>query len=424
MQTTFSPGIATTSARHASESAWNELKTHLEEWFEAPDIQGLKVCLCALATHYYPQEKPLWILALGDSGSGKSEIIIKTFGRFPRAREIGDLSPKAFLSHYKEGKADTQQHSMLWRGGPDQIWLAKDFTSFISMRWNDRNDIARALREIWDCKYTSDKGANGTKEWKGKITMLAVATPAFERAWSAMSQLGERFMTLRWRPGNEDGAMRKARRQMGKEDWIQEVSQDLVCRILSGKRQESVIPTDDVMRRRDAIAKVVARLRVHVEREDRGNNRDIIAVPSAEFPIRISTAFSQIVRTHMDLFHKISPDQEEFDLVERLALDTIPVDTRRIMQLIPPGGEVLYSEVLKHSGIPTMTLRRRLEDLEVTGILIKHGTKEWGFRTARLAEPFASILETSKLRLCGPGTVVEMPKRTVRIGHKASFLGD
>jgi uncharacterized membrane protein len=300
---------------------------------------------------------------------------------------------------------------MLWRGGTEQIWLAKDFTSFISLRWNDRNDIAKALREIWDCSYTSDKGANGTKAWKGKITVLAVATPAFERAWAAMSQLGERFMTLRWRQGSEDGAMQKARRQMGRENYIRDTSQDLVGRILAGRRQESVIPTDEVMRRRDMIAKVIARLRVHVPREEQGNNREIICVPDVEFPIRISNAFSQIIRTHMDLFHKDEPDQEEFDLVERLALDTIPADTRRILRLLPHNrGEVLYSEILTRSEIPNMTLRRRLEDLEVMGILQKRTTKAWAEWPARLTPTFLELLEASKLHLCGAQSVVQMPR--------------
>jgi hypothetical protein len=394
----------------------------METWYEFPDMEGLKLCLCAAATHYYIQEHPLWLLVIGNPGSGKTEIVIQSLRTLPQARIIGSLTPKCFLSSFSRGKADTQEHSMLIAGGASQIWLAKDFTTFVSMRQEDKTTIASQLREIHDGELVSDTGVGGTKVWKGKVTMIAAATPGFERHWAALSDLGERFLTVRWRQGNRAGAMEKSRRQSGCEHAIRETAQGFMEEIVQGKRCSASMPTDDIMRRRDCIAEAVCQLRCHVERES-GNRREVIEVSPPEFPTRVSMALSQVVRTHMDLFHREEPGVEEFALAERLAIDTIPAPVRTILGCIPAGTKesVNYATILRRSRLPESTLRRRLEDLVLTGVLRPLTAASWGDNLATFTTDFTELLTTSGLAFHSPGMVIEMPRLLKNRGHKASF---
>lgn len=400
---------------------WNSLASWLSEWFESPDLEGLKVCLCAAATHYYDNERPLWILAIGNQGSGKTEIIIQTLRNMPKARVIGNLTPKCFMSSYAK-QGDKREGGMLATGGPSQIWMAKDFTTFGSMRYEDRSIIAAQLREIWDGELVSDTGVQTGKVWRGKVTMIAVATPGFERHWAALSDLGERFMTVRWREGNRQGAMRKGRRQAGKEELIREVSQSKIMDLLENRATDADMPDDLNMRKRDAIAEVVCQLRRHVAREASHGN-PIVEVSAPEFPTRVSMALSQIVRTHMDLFHRTEPGPEEYTLAERLAIDTIPVDRLRILECIPPEGGVKYGEILKKTRIPDATIRRRLEDLIAINTIEPYDSKVWTERIASLTGPFRELLADAGLQFHGRGEVVPFPIVRQAKGHKASFLG-
>ena len=383
-------------------------------------MEGLKLCLCAVATHYYTQEHPLWLLVIGNPGSGKTEIVIQSLRTLEHARIIGSLTPKCFLSSFSRGKSDTQDHSMLTSNGPSQIWLAKDFTTFGSMRSEDQKVVASRLREIHDGELVSDTGVGGTKVWKGKVTMLAVATPGFERHWAALSDLGERFLTVRWRQGNRAGAMEKSRRQSGCEGAIRETSQGFMEEIVQGKRCAASMPGDDIMRRRDRIAEVVCQLRCHVERES-GGKREIIEVSPPEFPTRVSMALSQVVRTHMDLFHTDKPGTEEFTLAERLAIDTVPTPIRSILECLPLKEGVKYATILRRSRIPKTTLERRLDDLIVTGVIKENSGPDWGDRIAVFTPDFADLLATSGLRFQASAPIIEMPRLLKNRGHKASF---
>ena len=76
------------------QTTWKSLCSWLETWYEFPDMEGLKLCLCAAATHYYAQEHPLWLLVSGNPGSGKTEIVIQSLRTLPQTRIIGNLTPK------------------------------------------------------------------------------------------------------------------------------------------------------------------------------------------------------------------------------------------------------------------------------------------------------------------------------------------
>lgn len=391
--------------------AWNSLSAWLNRWFNEPDLEALKIQLCALGAHYYENERPLWLFCIGSSGSGKTGIVVQTLRGMPQAKIIGALTPKCFLSHWQHGK---EEASLLLRDGSEQIWIAKDFTTIASMRFEARAEIAARLREIWDGELISNSGAGSQKCWKGKITVLAMATPECEENWSIMSGLGERFLTVRWRdPQDPIATMMKVRTQMGHTDSIADQSRKHIEEIVSARWKTAPTPGHEVMHKLDATARVVAKLRVRAVREG-GPARNIVQLPEPESPTRISLALSQIIRTHMDLFHHYEPGYEEFNLASRLAIDTIPSDRRKIIEQLALNQTMTLSELLKRSKIPRTTFQRQIEELRQMEVLdvAKHTMRDWESRTVSYTSDFSELCREAWIVIRPDSKVIRIQRRT------------
>jgi hypothetical protein len=406
------------SDTQSPQELWNELTGWLEYWYHEPDIEALKISLCAAVTHYYPQEKPLWLLIIGDSGSGKTEIAMQSLRLLPDARVVGRVTPSCFLSSREKGG---KQNSLLYRGGHSQIWLFKDFTTFGSMRFEARAEVAAQLREIWDGENSSDTGSGDTLHWVGKVTTIAAATPEFEEFWAALRNLGDRFTTVRWRePENALPAMQKGRDQAGNEEEIRAKTQELIHLLWRDKQSQAKMPSGPLMDRIDMLASVVAQLRVFVSRES-DNGRSILRIPKPEFPTRLSMAFSQVIRTHMDIMHKSKPDEEDFSLARRLAMDTIPPPRRRILECVPHNEAVSYGSLLYTTKLPRTSLQRQLEELVCLGVLDETVIdNDWSTRSACLSAYFRSRLDSAKVKFRPGAGLSVLPKKR----RKASLNPD
>lgn len=399
------------------DEVWNDLTEWIGYWYQDADFDALRIALCATVTHYYPQEKPLWLLIIGNSGSGKTELVIQALKDLPETHVISKLTPSCFLSAREKGG---RKNSLLFRHGDSQIWLFKDFTTFVSMRQDARTEVAAQLREIWDGEMISETGSGDSLEWHGKVTSIAVATPEFEHHWGALRGLGERFTTVRWRTGNAMAAMDKSRAQPGNEDLIRETIKKYVMELFVNRRTDTrTMPSNQWMKRIDYLALVVAKLRTNIPR-DTDSGRSVSYIPEPEFPMRISLALSQIVRTHMDLFHHAIPGDTEFNLARRLALDTIPRNRLSALQCIPHTGEITCGSILYTSRIPRTSLQRIIEDLEILDILESvTNTSDWSNRSVRLHPDFRDVLDSAQTKL--HHNVVKMaPKR----GRKPSSNPD
>jgi hypothetical protein len=69
------------------------------------------------------------------------------------------------------------------------VFMAKDFTTVLSMRREKRAAILGQLREIHDGRFRRDFGTGVTKIWCGRITIIAAVTPALDRHYSNLNQL-------------------------------------------------------------------------------------------------------------------------------------------------------------------------------------------------------------------------------------------
>ena len=350
---------------------WTELISHLNQWFYKPDLEALEIVLSAVAAHYVPQTDPIWLFIIGPASTGKTAITINPLYGIKNAYPVSDLSPKAFLS----GRGP-KRNSLLHRVGESGILLFKDFTTVISKRENDRMEVASHLREIYDGSFSRDTGTGKVPTWKGKITVIAACTPAIERAWGIMHELGERFIHVRWPRQSGPELIEMAQKQIGHEKMIEARSQKLVRAILDRTTRVKPTPlTKMAMEKLEPFSELLAQLRCRVIRDSSHGARRIIDVPEPEAPTRIYKALDLLVRFHAQIFHGGTVTSDSLRIARRIVIDSVPKARTSILLCIPNGSYQSRTDLTKMTKMPYSTVAWNLEEMVALGVLTEEITR-------------------------------------------------
>jgi hypothetical protein len=360
------------------------LRAHLEANYHAPDLQAIEIVLCALVAHYYVQADPVWLFVEGRSRCGKTSCCINPMVGLPNVRMVGDLSPKTFLSGWKDqGKGKKKSTSLLTEIGSNGILLFKDFTTLMSKRPEQRAEIVAQMRELYDGRLSKNTGMGASLDWAGKITAIAAVTQAVEREWSLLRALGERFLTVRYRSEMIDDSMnaRRAMEQRGKERDIAQKAILLVGELVDHKTLPSTIihPAGEIMERLINLSRIVAMTRAQVIRV--GN--DIVDVPDYESPTGIAKALAAVVSARAALYRRDHITDGDLKLAIKLAMDSIPMRRAKILEWTPRNDTTTWGEIRKHTGQAPSSLKWHLDELMALGIMHKDEASVddccWGF---------------------------------------------
>jgi hypothetical protein len=351
---------------------WNRLRDFAEEWFFEPDMEVVEVAISVAMAHYFKNDKPIWLMILGPPGSGKTSIPLTCLEALPFSYSQDDLSSSTFLSGLAMGEKN--QFSLLHNiGTPSDrsgILLFPDFTTFMSKRAEEKEQVMGQLRRVYDGEFDRTIG-NGRLSWEGKVTIVAAATPQVESHWSSQRNLGERFMQVRWPRGNGIEQAKKAIKQVEHEVYIRTQLRELTREFIFPDNTAPLplaMPLDYESIGAVHLAELVARLRVHVPRE-RDNRREIAdAPPEAESPTRIIKAMGQLARARATAFHRPTVELSDFAVSRRLALDSIPPLRKKVVDVVAER-EIGQTDLLKAVGAPRTTTLRCAEDLEAIGCL-------------------------------------------------------
>jgi len=387
---------------------WQALTSFIRQWYYEPDIQALGVLLSVAHAHYSLNDMPVWALALGEPGSGKTELMMQVLsgfapvgqdGRIPIVKSspsaphtnvyiLDDLSDKTLLSGFQKRGKINPRNSLLHLLGNSILFLMPDFTLFLSKRKEVQEEIMGNLRRVWDGHLTKTLGnMDGQRlEWGpgAKATIIGAATPAIETRWSINNDLGNRFLIVRWRTGRSRIDMaRYANRQIGKREYIRTEIRKLARMFIAGARTAepaSEEQTDNLIR----LATVVAEMRRSVERNMRG---EIVSVSDAEAPTRISMAMGQTARAHAGLFARERPNEEDLKIARRLGLDTIPEGRRKIVDAVAASRALSMGDLARELRQTIQTLKYNVNELEALGILEVVSGKDNGVPDSIMLDP-------------------------------------
>jgi hypothetical protein len=353
------------------QTRWDSLVTYCNHWWHKPDMEGLRIALSAYVAHHYIEDDPVWLFLIGVPGSGKTSIGIRSLSFMPSTHSESKVGSNTFFSGFGDDNGLLQM--LTKKHGGNGVLLFSDFSVFLSLRQETRDELISEMRAIYDGFHCRHLGNKGIVSWKGKVTIMAACTPAIEEYWALTRGLGERFMYLRWggsKMPNLNSVSESAVKQIGHEE---EIKAGLAKRVLAAIDPTNLQTVDKATEWESTglvdLASLVARLRVTIKRETVGSKRHISSIDQPELPTRILKSLAQIARGSATIARRNEVAEEDIRLARRVALDTLPPYRAAIIRALvkDPSYELRATRLTEVVKIPKMSFNRVIEDLTSIG---------------------------------------------------------
>lgn len=358
------------------EQKWDALSKFLNEWYEKPDLNSLKIVLCTYIAHFELSDPPIYLFVNGAPGTGKTEIAIRAIEWLPHTNSISELSSNSFLSGFgeKTGILDNLKsgHGVLTFPDFNNTILTQDPIK--------RNELVGQFRRIYDGKF-SKKVGNKAKilEWKGKASMIAAVTPNIEDYWALTRDLGERWLTVQWTSpeSHDDEALRlyanKAMNQIENKKSIHAQYKKLITSIMSdignGVKLENNNKYRDII---TSLALIVEKSRVSVHREYQGGKYVVTGKGQQQSLSRTSQNLAAIIKSSTALRNSDTIDDQDINLAKKLAIDSIPTKRMNVLRHLINNFPVplSHTDVLALFHGPRATFDRVLADLKTLDLVL------------------------------------------------------
>jgi hypothetical protein len=372
----------------------DEVIAAFRKWLYLPDASALKMSLGAVAANLLPGD-PLWLLLVGATGSGKTELLDSLMG-LPNMHPVGTLTQAALLSGTPQReKAKDASGGILRKIGAFGFLILKDFTSVLATSGEIRGPLLAALREVADGHWTRSVGADGARDlhWSGKCALIAGCTPSIDTHHSLMAMMGERFLLFRMPSMDEETQAERAMLHVNREKTMRRELRQAVSRLFGSIRPEPHEFDEAARKRLAALSKFVARARSAVERDR--YHRDIELIPSSEMPGRLARSLRCLFQGLQNIG---VPDQECWTLVSKTALDCIPDLRWQVLRyLLAASQEIETSRIADGVNYPTTTARRALEDLTGHGLAHRFGEGSGTSHTWTISSLSRELLAKAKV---------------------------
>jgi hypothetical protein len=349
---------------------FTELNSVLTKWFYKPDLQAVRIVLGAIKAHYLKIGDPAWLFLVAPPASGKSTMSLMGASGLAEVQTLSDFTENTFLSGFYGHKdpglleklGTTAKNGNISVSNGNAVFLAKDFTTVLSMRREKRGTILSQLREIHDGTFRRDFGTGETKIWQGRVTIVAAVTPVLDRYFSVFSVLGERFLQIRWHRPDSEEAGEWAIEQQGQEDQMKTEAREAIKNTFTKATPLAPSLPAGMAPRIAALSEIVALGRTHVFRDGYGS-REIECVPEPEANTRISKGLAALIRGIAALSGHAAVEEQDLQDGFRVGLDCLPENRRRIVMAASAGQDLASIAIA-----PTMRFRAA-EELEALGIL-------------------------------------------------------
>jgi hypothetical protein len=334
-----------------------------QHWLHLPDPTPLYVLWGAIVANRLPGD-PVWLLLVGASGAGKTEIV-RACGDLPECAHISTLTEAGLLSGTADSdRAHDATGGVLRQIGAHGVIVAKDFTSILAMERDSRGKVLAALREIYDGSWTRPLGTDGGRQltWSGKAGLVGGVTPEIDRQHLVMATMGQRLLLYRMDMHGDD-AVDATTRALGNVDDVDRMRAELRSAALG-----ALAGTADTKPRTLTIdertflvelARFVAHARAGIYRE-RG---EVVGKVESELPTRLVMALGALLRA-MGVVGV--PHAAATAAVVQTAMGCIPNLRREALwALYDADDDPSTSALARDLGHPTISTRRALEDLAV-----------------------------------------------------------
>lgn len=368
-----------------------ELKSKLSELLYLEDTDVVDVVLAAELASRLGLGDPVWLVVIGPSSGGKSQIIRPVAVADPKfVHRVDDLTENTFISG-----VNTEETSLLLRIGKKGIILISDLTSLFSKQSEARDAILGQLRLVYDGSFTKYFGNRKPVSWEGSLGVIAASTPSIYKSFEYVADMGERFIYYRLKPLDPRKASAKAFGNVlyGKaldeaiSELYKEYSKSVVIYATAAFLDINNVSIDPAAEERiTEIALFAARMRTPISLDRETGAVDRIPVP--EMPMRIVLQFKALARAMMLMeFHEEYADgvtrvpesrkelsERSLRAIEWCAYSLANEERRAVLRVLcHKDGRMSTQDVGSAIGLETGIAGKYLSHLMAVGLCERYG---------------------------------------------------
>jgi hypothetical protein len=199
------------------------------------DFRIVKTLLGAVAGNYVTSN-PVWLMTVGPSGGGKSELLNTLRGN-KDMRFVGDLSEAGMLHWSKDRKGEPIARGVLPDVGEFGILGISEFSTILQANRNKQKPLLALLRMAHDgyVERGIRSDAGELLAWKGRLGCIAMSAPGVDSQRNVIAEMGERFVYARLAYSDDDRQKirdLRGQRDADKDRWRLEL-QDAVNQVLT-----------------------------------------------------------------------------------------------------------------------------------------------------------------------------------------------
>lgn len=341
-----------------------KLKQIYKKWLYLDDDDEVLDVVMAVACDRKLPGDPVWMFLISASGGTKTELVRNLCG--PDIYTLDSLTPHTLISGKIEKNEDGNYEPVkgILRHINGKVLVIKDFTVILNKRREDRDDIFGQLRSLYDgyLEYAYGTSAEPVRI-PATIGLIAACVPAIQMYQKLYTILGERFLTVRHKPNRKESSSR-ALGNLGEEEKMRAelgmYTRHFLEDIKPGPIKEEPGCRDTILNIADATAK----LRTPVPIRFWHYEIDEAALPTIEYPTRLSKQLLKLARLLALVRNKTKITPAEMKTVRRVARDTCFSNRIKILEKIKFDELHDTREISELTGIPLATCWRELKEME------------------------------------------------------------
>ena len=245
----------------------------------------------------------------------------------------------------------------------DGLFLCPDFSVITQMRRDMRGEIMSQLRRIFDGEFEKKIGLRLEKTWKGKVTIIAAVTYEIDHFLRLSSNLGERFLQIKWHFARDKEITRAAIRQCSKTSSIDKGMRRLTRELFAGAdlfSQDLPLLTVKQEDRIHAIAELLAQSRCVVKWHYGGetSQREPEWISPPESTTRLGQEFASICWGQAGLAQEEEVQEIDMQSILRVGIESLDryrsvvlqaaIEERKLSTYV--GNEDLMNSALEDLG--------------------------------------------------------------------------
>jgi len=345
-----------------------------------PDEGVIKVLTASIVANRLGLD-PVWLIIIGGSGTGKSELINMT-GDLDFIHPISDLTTNTFASGLERRGEETSLLNKVNNG----IMTFKDFTSVLSKHRDARTEIMGQMREIYDGQYTKRTGNAKDIAWRGRVGAVAASTGIIYKYIGELAAMGNRFMMYHMdKPDRIEVSLRAAENARNMETHrkrMRNAFKLFVEHVLKNIDIDDIEIKQETKERIVRVADLTARVRSGISKDS--NTGEIDFVPDPEVGTRITqqlmtmaTAFIAMNRADESIeddhaAYEGQLTEDEIQHLFKIGFTSIPKTRRDVLMLMAEyENGVMASGVSQEQSISTNMASQYLRAIDALGV----GTK-------------------------------------------------